>query len=149
MAVNIQILSLACGMALAGCAPPIAPTDTGAMLHLYSGGPFHGAVARELFRDDVLRVTVTGPFGKPAKTTTRQLRAGAFAAARDHVLNNQVPAKELATDGECMDYGVDIVSYTEPDRRVEMRSVCPNERLLKLLRETGEIIARHDAAAPQ
>ena len=48
-----------------------------------------------------------------------------------------------------MDCGADIIRYAGPDRRIEMRSVCPNERLAKLLRATEEIIARHDMAAPQ
>ncbi len=133
---------------LAACAPQIAPAESGAVVSLYRGGGFHGSARLELSPDDMLRETTIGARGKQVKSASRQLRAGAFVAARDHILDHPIAQKVLEKDGVCMDYGADIVSYSGPDRQIQMRASCPNVRLDRIFDEIEAIIAAHEGATP-
>ena len=129
---------------LAGCAPQIVPSDTSAVVGLYSGGPFSGSHKSELFPDDVLRMTAEGPFGADRKVATRQLAPGAFVAARDHIRRHPIAQKRLDQSGICDDYGGEIVSYRGPDAEIRMMAGCPNAQLAKLYGDVTEIIAAYD-----
>ena len=128
---------------LSACAPQIEPADTSAVVRLYSGGAFNGYSESELFPDDVMRVTTTGPFGEDKKTRNVKLAAGAFTSARDYIFAHPIPAGALHSTAICDDYGADIVSYKGPDSAVDYRALCPNERLGKLYRELGAVIDSH------
>lgn len=132
---------------LSSCAPHVVPTDTSASVSLYAGGTFHGSSETVLFPDDVEQVSIREPFSDKAKVRTRQLKPGAFIAARDHVLAFEPPKRPEKVLEECLDYGVDSVSYEGPDRQVNYASDCPDAAITGLMAGVGEIIDAHDPEA--
>ena len=101
------------------------------MIELSSGGAFSGATRLVLTPDDRARTAVSGPFAGKSHETLRQLRPGAFAAVRDHILNHPIPKSQLTT-AICEDYGVDSILYRGPGREIRYAVACPNAAITAL-----------------
>ncbi|OJY25547.1 MAG: hypothetical protein BGP11_07160 [Rhodobacterales bacterium 65-51] len=117
-------------LALAACVPPEPPAD-GERIELSSGGAFSGSTRLVLTPDDRAVTAITGPFSDKGTRTVKQLRPGAFAAARDHILAHPIPKSQLKT-GICEDYGADSILYTGPGREIRYVATCPNPAIAAL-----------------
>ena len=103
----------------AGCVEQVRPTDKSASIMLSSSGSIHGEETMLLYPDDVLVETGWEPSSSPGGTRrdwdrTRQLRAGAFRAARERILVEPPLKSVLGLKEACFDAGTDPAIYAGP-----------------------------------
>ncbi len=78
-------------------------------IRIFAGGGF-GHRSEQLLSPDDRLVSISQWRSKPEQREDRQLRAGAYLAARRHIEANPIPAGSLGEGSLCYDYGSDIVS---------------------------------------
>lgn len=163
MRVTMTALSLACLLAPAACAQPSSRSATpdgtetmtqampqkksgfaqrkgGAALQseairIVEGGGF-GHRSEQLLSPDDRLVSITRWRGKPEQREDRQLRAGAYLAARRHIEANPIPAGSLGEGSLCNDYGSDIVSVGP----LHYEAHCPAAQMASLKESLARII---------
>ncbi|WP_147373437.1 hypothetical protein [Gemmobacter lutimaris] len=117
-------------LALAACVSPDPPAD-GERIELSSGGAFSGSTRLVLTPDDRAVTAISGPFSDKSQRTVKQLRPGAFAAARDYILAHPIPKSQLTSE-ICEDYGADTILYAGPEREIRYAAGCPNPAITAL-----------------
>ena len=136
----------------AGCVEQVRPTDKSASIMLSSTGSIHGEETMLLYPNDVLVETGWEPSSSPGGRRrdwdrTRQLRAGAFRAARERILVEPPPKSVVGMQEACFDAGTDRAIYAGPGGEHRFEAHCTNDQIARITHDIRAIIESHGLGA--